>query len=190
MRRIGSSPTGWLTGTMTRHAWKLSAVWMVAFAAIHLYWGLGGSALLPVGKSVVDNATLLVIDLVAIPLCLAGAATAWLLRPGQRLGKLHSRRWLLLPATLGAAVMVSHALSGLVVLAAQGLSGFDAAGAEGRYVLLYEPFWLVGGVAMAWTVTAFRRTLRAQSLHRKSRAARTLPTAAQRPSTSQAPTRA
>ncbi len=175
---------------MTRYAWKLSAVWMVLFAGVHGYWGFGGTALLPAGQSVVDNPTLLAIDIVSIPLCVAGAVTAWMLRPGQRLAKLRSRRWLLVPATLGATVMVAHAVSGLALLAAQGISGSALAGDEVRYFLLYEPFWSVGGVTTALTVRGFRRALRAQSLQRKSRAARALPKAAQTTSTSHAPTRA
>lgn len=175
---------------MTRNVWRLSVGWMVLFAAVHVYWGFGGTGLLPAGLSVVDHPTLFVIDLVAIPLSLAGAVTAWLLRPGQRLEKLRARRWLLLPATLGAAVMVSHALSGLAIVTAQGISGAGAPASEVGYFLLYEPFWFFGGVAMALTVAAFRTALRSQSLQRKRREARALARQAQTTSTSQAPTRA
>src|SRR5690348_3911304 len=88
----------WLTGPMLRSAWRGSAGWMLLFAAVHTYWGFGGTALLPSGVSVLDSTALFVIDLLAIPLCLAGAVVSWLLRPDQRPTKLASRSWLLWPA--------------------------------------------------------------------------------------------
>src|SRR6478609_10520318 len=106
----------WLTGAMTRNAWRLSAAWMLLFAGIHTYWGLGGTALLPPGISVRQHPALLVIDLVAVPLCLAGAVTTWLLRPGQRHGKLRQRAWLLWPAQVGTAVMLGHVLSNVALV--------------------------------------------------------------------------
>src|SRR5690242_12552283 len=99
---------GWLTGRMLRNAWRGSAGWMLLFAGVHVYWGFGGTALLPAGVSVLDSTALFVIDLLAVPLCLAGAAVSWLLRPDQRPGKLASRSWLLWPATLASLVMLGH----------------------------------------------------------------------------------
>ena len=106
---------GWLTGPMLRNAWRVSVTWMVLFAAVHVYWGFGGTGLLPEGVSVLESSSLFVVDLIAIPLCLAGAATAWLLRPGQRHGKLASRAWLLWPATVATAVLLGHVASGLLL---------------------------------------------------------------------------
>jgi hypothetical protein len=180
----------WLDGGMTGNAWRQSTWWMALFAGVHVYWGLGGTALLPDGTSVVGNQTLLVIDLVAIPLCLAAAAISWLLRPGQRLSRLESRRWLLLPATLGAAVMVAHALSGLAMVTGRALWGAGVTWDEAAYLLAYEPYWLVGGLAMAATVSGFRGSLPAQSLQRKNRLASRVATAPQTTSTSHSPTRA
>ena len=76
----------------TSWAGYAACAWALAFAVVHLYWGLGGAAGLPPGRSVADNTALLVIDLVAIPLCLAAAALALaLVRPwGGRFP-----RWLL-----------------------------------------------------------------------------------------------
>lgn len=174
-------------GLMSRIAWKLTASWMVAFAALHVYWGMGGTLLLPAGTSVVDSSALFAIDLLAITVCFAGAAMAWTLRPGLRLAKLSSRRWVVLPATVGAAVMVSHALTGAAILAGRPLFGTGPSAEEVRYLMVYEPCWLIGGVLLALTVRGFGHGLRQrQSLHRKSLEARALATAAQTSSTSQA----
>src|SRR5204862_419242 len=82
--------------------WRVTVGWMLSFAVVHAYWCLGGGWLLPQGVSGPDSADLFVLTVLSIPLCLAGAAVGWLLRPNQRPGKLRSRAWLLWPATVGA----------------------------------------------------------------------------------------
>ncbi|MGA8980114.1 MAG: hypothetical protein WB473_13485, partial [Pedococcus sp.] len=99
---------------MTRNAWRMSTTWMLLLALAHTHWALGGTALLPPGAPRRIDVAVPVIDLIAIPLCLAGALTAWLLRPDQRIGKLRHRAWLSWPAQLGAAVMVGHVISNIV----------------------------------------------------------------------------
>ena len=58
-----------------------ACVWMILFAAFHAYWALGGTYGLPPGESLVDNKPLFIIDLIAIPMNLGGAALALALRP-------------------------------------------------------------------------------------------------------------
>jgi len=171
-------------------AWRLGVAWMLAFAAVHVYWGFGGTALLPEGVSVLDSLAMFVIDLVAIPLCLAGALLAWLLRPDQRRGRLVGRRWLTWPGTVGAAVMLVHGVSGLAFALLPWLGAGDVPAQE-RWSLLYEPWWLLGGLLMAATVRGYRVSVRrSQSLQRKRREASAVAAAAQTASTSHSPTRA
>jgi hypothetical protein len=54
-------------------------VWSLAFAAIHVAWALGSDVGLG-GRAV--TGLLLVIDVVAIPLCLLAAWVAWRLSDG------------------------------------------------------------------------------------------------------------
>src|SRR5690348_14091168 len=151
---------------MVDGAWRVAVGWLLMFTALHVYWGVGGTNLLP-GVSVLDSAALLVMDLVAIPVCLGGAVIAWLLRPGQRLGKLRARRWLLWPGTVACALMLGHALTGAIVAVASLPDGVSAARLWSLRV--YEPFWLVGGLALLGTVGAFERSVAGQSLQRKKR---------------------
>lgn len=68
-------------------AWAAYAAcaWALAFAVVHLYWALGGAVGLPPGMSVGMNRALFVIDIVAVPLCVAGALLALsLVRPWGR----------------------------------------------------------------------------------------------------------
>src|SRR2546422_785176 len=53
-----------------------AAAWGSFFSFVHLYWLLGGRLGLPAGLSLTDHAPLLVIDILAIPGCLAAAALA------------------------------------------------------------------------------------------------------------------
>ena len=63
----------------TRRRWPrwaeyAASAWALAFAAVHLYWALGGTVGLPKGMSVDMNPALFVIDVLAVPLCVVGAA--------------------------------------------------------------------------------------------------------------------
>jgi hypothetical protein len=171
-------------------AWRLSAGWMLGFAALHVYWGFGGTALLPAGVSVIDSRTLFAIDLLAVVLCLAAALLPWLLRPAQRATRLATRQWLLWPARVAAAVMVGHAVAAAAVASAHWAVGAPLTPDEQRYVLVYVVCWLAGGALMAATASSYRRALvRVQSLQRKSREARTEAATAQTSITSHSPTR-
>lgn len=135
-----------------------AAGWMIIFSLVHVYWALGGSAGLPSGMSIYDNIPLLVIDIVAIPLCLLGAALALaLVRPW---GRRYSRKFLLLAAWGAAAFMIVHALPAVidVLIIAFGSSTVDGLTELERFsIFLYEPFWLLGGVIWAFAAWAFQR---------------------------------
>lgn len=126
---------------------------MLVFAAVHLYWGLGGTAGLPPGLSLVDTTALFVIDLLAIPLNILGALLALaLVRPwGDRFP-----RWLLLGAAWGASgLFVLHALPAVIDAAGLvlGRRGTELTPMDRFSLFLYEPFWLLGGILIgvaAW----------------------------------------
>jgi hypothetical protein len=171
---------------MGSSGWRLSAVWMLAFAALHVYWGLGGTALLPDGVSVLDSLPLFVVALLAVPVSLAGAVLAWVLRPGQRRGRLLARRWLLWPGTVGSAVMLAHGLTGTALSVGPWVVSGELP-RQGAVALLYGPWWLLGGLLLASTVRSYRcAAQRAQSLQRKNREARAVAAAAHTRSTSHA----
>lgn len=135
-------------GRPSRTAWAAYAAcaWALVFAAVHLYWGLGGTAGLPPGLSLFDNTALFVIDLVAIPLCVIGAllALALVRTWGKRFP-----RWMLLSAAWGAsALFVAHAVPTVidVVVLALGQRTEELAPIERLSLFLYEPYWLLGGI--------------------------------------------
>lgn len=151
-----------LTAPPSKWTWPAFAActWAIAFAAVHLYWGLGGSAGLPPGRSVSDNAALFVINLVAIPLCLIGALLALaLLQPwGRRL----PRRWLLAAGWSTSALFIVHTLPAIAkgVLIVLGIHA-DALSAEERFSLfLYEPYWFAGGVLFGLAALNLQRGTR------------------------------
>ncbi|MFD8483396.1 DUF3995 domain-containing protein [Kitasatospora sp. NPDC059673] len=139
--------------SLRRAAAHAAALWSAVFALVHLYWLLGGRASLPDGLSVLDNTPLLVIDILAIPLCAVAAALALaLVRPWG--GRLPARR--LLWAARGTAVL-------LIVHAAPSVPDWLALAAGHRSVaeldamarfatVLYEPFFLAGGVLFGCAV--------------------------------------
>ncbi len=134
-----------------------ACTWAGAFAAVHLYWGLGGSSGLPPGRSVSDNTALFVINLVAIPLCLIGALLALaLVQPwGRRL----PRRWLLVASWSTCALFIVHSLPAIAQGALLVLGPHDdALSAEERFSLfLYEPYWFAGGVLFGLAALNFQR---------------------------------
>ncbi|MFE9635258.1 DUF3995 domain-containing protein [Streptomyces sp. NPDC006463] len=137
-----------------------ACVWMVVFAAFHAYWALGGTFGLPPGESLVDNTPLFIIDLIAIPMNLGGAALALALV--QRWG-LFFPRWLVLCGAWGCALlMVFHALPAMVDLAVYlaGRRGTPLEGMDRFSVLLYEPYWMLGGLLFTVMALAFQRRTR------------------------------
>ncbi|MBA2530173.1 MAG: DUF3995 domain-containing protein [Euzebyales bacterium] len=130
---------------------------MVLFAAVHAYWALGGTAGLPAGLSLAGNTTLFVIDVVAIPLCLAGAWLALALaRPwGRRL----PRRVVLAAAWAVSALLVVHAVPAVVdgILLVTGLRSAELSTSERFSLFLYEPYWLFGGILFGLATWSFQR---------------------------------
>ena len=132
-----------------------AAAWMAFFGLVHVYWALGGTAALPAGFSVQDDARFLAVTLVAIPLCGIGAALALALArpPGRR------RRPLLALAWATTALLVVHALPAMVVLAglALGIVDGELTERDRLSLFLYEPYWLLGGVLFGLATAAAQR---------------------------------
>jgi hypothetical protein len=137
---------------------------MAFFGLVHVYWALGGTAALPAGFSVRDDLRLLVVDLVAVPLCGIGAVLAVALgrvpriaggagprpprSPGPTLARPVRRRALLALGWATTALLVVHALPATVVLAglALGLIDGELTERDRLSLFVYEPYWLLGGV--------------------------------------------
>lgn len=123
-----------------------ACAWALLFAGIHVYWLAGGTAGLPGGRSIHGNTPLLVIDVIAIPLCLAAAGLALAL---TRTWSPRYRRILLWLAAATSALLVVHAVPVVpdwIMLAAghASVAGLDP---MVRFsTLLYEPFFLAGGL--------------------------------------------
>ncbi|MCX2729091.1 DUF3995 domain-containing protein [Saccharopolyspora sp. NFXS83] len=129
-----------------------AAAWSVVFGLVHVYWLAGGGVGLPPGTSLASNLPLLIIDVVAIPLCALAALVALApIRPwGSRVP-----RWLLHAAVWGvAALLVVHALPSVVdwLLLASGRLAVADLDPMARFVtLLYEPVFLTGGLLFGLT---------------------------------------
>jgi len=126
---------------------------MLVFAAVHLYWAFGGGGLLPAGFSVPDNAALFVIDVLAVPLCLGGAAVAFALTFPHRIRV--PRRVLLGLGWVISALALAHSLPTMVSHVGRLLGVVDSPGSayERFSAYLYEPWWFLGGVlfgALVW----------------------------------------
>ncbi len=122
--------------------------WSLAFAAIHVAWALGSTAGLD-GRRV--TGLLLVIDVVAIPLCLLAAWTAWRLRDPHHVSQ-------------AAPIVLRMAAAAALVLGLRGLGTVQAliAPPADATVLtrLVDPYFLLGGVLfglLAWRATTGRR---------------------------------
>ncbi len=130
--------------------------WGVMFAAAHLYWLLGGTLGLPPGLSLFAKKPLLVIDIIAVPLCLIATLLALaLVRPwGQRF----PRRLLLVTAWGGAALFVFHAVPAIPDWVILALGRHAALTPMDRFDLfLYEPWFLVGGILFGMAAWCFQR---------------------------------
>ncbi|MFD1147730.1 DUF3995 domain-containing protein [Saccharothrix hoggarensis] len=137
-----------------------TAVWAFAFAVLHVYWAFGGGFGLPEGFSVPDHTLLLIIDIVAVPLCVAGGVLGLaLIRPwGLRL-----RRWMRLAAAWGmCALCLVHSVPTVVqaaVVLARGEQ--DTLSTPEKFSLFgYEPYWFVGGVLVGLAALVHQRNTR------------------------------
>ncbi|MEU8923177.1 DUF3995 domain-containing protein [Kitasatospora sp. NPDC048545] len=142
--------TGW--NRVAARAGYVAAGWAVAFALVHVYWLADGRLGLPEGRSVWSNTPLLVIDVIAIPLCAVAAAVA--LAPVRRWGG-RVPAGLLTAALWGTtALLVLHAAPSVPDWFALALGSRSPAelDAMARFATFgYEPFFLVGGVLFALT---------------------------------------
>lgn len=131
-----------------------ACAWSLAFAAVHLYWALDGSALLPPGMSVGMNPALFVIDVIAVPLCILGALLALsFVRPW---GRALPRRLLLVCGWGACALLIIHSAPTLLEggLMAVGLRDGVLTRLDRWSLFVYEPWFFVGGAlygAAAWS---------------------------------------
>jgi len=134
--------------------------WGVIFASVHLYWLLGGTVGLPTGLSLHSNTPLLVIDIIAIPLCITAAVLALaLVRPW---GLRFPRRLLLTAAWGAAALFVVHAAPTIPdwVALALGLRTAALTPMDRFSIFLYEPWFLVGGILFGVAAWCYQRRSR------------------------------
>lgn len=132
-----------------RAAWMeyAACAWALLFAAMHIYWALGGTAGLPSGKMVPEaGGALLAIDVAAIPLCIvAGLIALALVQPWGRI----IPRWMMLAAAWAAGV--AFALRAVVGLLQDGLA--VTSGIPLDPMDPYDLWFLLGGilfVVIAW----------------------------------------
>jgi hypothetical protein len=137
--------------------------WALLFAAIHAYWALGGSLGLVPGLSMARGSVLFVIDLVAIPLCIGGAAFALTLVLSW--GRSFPRRVLLIVAWCGCAFLVVHAAPTLLQggLIGAGVLKNTLSPLERWDLMVYEPFWLLGGILFGIAAWFYQRESREQA---------------------------
>jgi hypothetical protein len=126
----------------------LAEIWAALFCAAHLYWAAGGSGGLPADART-SNASLAV-DLIAIPLCLAGILVA------QGLGNARYRATPFVLGSAAAAMMLWNTALNYLFLAVRQLTGQPITAHDRFYALLYEPFWLIGGVLWLLAVMRYR----------------------------------
>lgn len=137
--------------------------WMILFGAVHVYWLAGGTGGLPSGRRVTDSVGLLVADIIAIPLCIVGAALALALARPERTRP--TGRTLQRLAWGTAALAVAHAAPAMVswVLRPLGFKTGELSADDRFSLFLYEPFWLLGGIVFALAAWEHRRALRRNS---------------------------
>jgi hypothetical protein len=138
----------------------VACAWMTVFAGFHAYWALGGTLGLPPGQSLVDNTPLFIIDLIAIPMNLVGAVGALALV--QNWGLAFPRWFVLTGAWASAVLMVGHAAPAMVdlVIYLAGQRNEPLIGNERFSVLLYEPYWMLGGILFTFLARGFQRRTR------------------------------
>lgn len=135
----------------------VAALWSVAFGIVHGYWAAGGRWALPDELDIRDNLALLVIDLVAVPLC---AVAAWLaLALGGIVRPWPSRRHVVWAGAGTAGLLVVHAAPAIVewFRLATGLRAGDVGEREWFSLAVYEPWFLTGGILFALVTWRARR---------------------------------
>lgn len=148
-----------------------ACAWALVFAAINAYWGLGGTVGLgTLGPAIAELArdpwfVALGVWGVGVLKVLAGLLALALVRPwGRRL----PRRLLLVAAwglgagmsLYGGALLVQHGLMLAGVIRIPAGLGWTA---TVWHIVLWDPWWLLGGVAFAVAARRFRRASRGPS---------------------------
>lgn len=146
----------------SRHWARGAAAWAALFAALHLYWGLGGSVGLAesAGEELARQRPgwFVVFGLYGVAVLLIGASgLALLLGRGPRSGRW---RWLL--PLLGAgvtAVLVLRAVAvPLLIVSDAGYGGGAITSAQRTWALsVWNPWFLVGGALFGFAALAARR---------------------------------
>lgn len=157
-------------GPQTPKSWLMRAsayaacAWGLVFAAAHLYWLLGGTLGIPLGLALFANKPLLVIDIIAIPLCIIAALLALALV--QSWGRRFPWQWLLTAAWAACALFVVHAAPQIPdwVILALGRRTTALTPADRFDLFLYEPWFLVGGILFGVAAWRFQRWSRDQRL--------------------------
>lgn len=129
-----------------------AAAWSAAFGLVHAYWLAGGGVGLPPGTSLASNLPLLIIDVVAIPLCALAMLVA--LAPVRPWGSRVPSRLLHVAVWGIAALLLVHALPSVVdwLLLASGRLAVADLDPMARFVtFLYEPVFLTGGLLFGLT---------------------------------------
>jgi len=130
---------------------------MAVFGLVHLHWALGGGLLLPDGLRVPDHTALFVVDVIAIPMCAAGAALAasFVTAVGQRI----PRRWRLVAGWGTAALSLVHSTPAIVVVLGRAVGiAHDRWSTETTLsYLVYEPYWFLGGLLFLAATEGYRR---------------------------------
>lgn len=143
--------------TIALSAHKTALAWSMIFAGVHLYWAAGGTTGLPSGIRMRDYPALLAVDLAAIPLCLTAACLVW---PAARLPAFaRAPKLRRVAIALVALLCLAHALPPLLTatIRAWTIGGLPPMSEREAYgVFLYEPYWLIGGVAFG---AAFAREI-------------------------------
>ena len=162
-RRASAAPPEHAPRTGTPWFAYATAAWAFAFALVHVYWAFGGGIGLPEGFSVPDNTALLIIDIIAVPLCVGGGLLGLaLIRPW---GARFPRRLLLVSAWGMAALCLVHSVPTVIsagVVVANGT--VDTLSLPERFSYFgYEPYWFLGGVVSALAAFVFQRATRERS---------------------------
>lgn len=140
----------------TRLRWlaTLGCGWMIVFAGVHVYWAFGGTFAMPAGFEISENTALLVIDIVAVPLCLAGAGLALLLV--HPMGRRRRRTVTTLTALVGV-VAIAHAAGTIIADIGMFIGVVDVPTTEAERIsaFVFEPWWLLGGILFVLAARTF-----------------------------------
>ncbi len=146
----------------------LAAGWSVTFTGLHIYWGLDGSVGLAesAGTALTEQrpGCFVVLGLQGIALALATTAVPGLFLTRRPLPGGWDRLLPLLGAGVGAVLVFRAVGVHLVLLSDAGYGGEAVAHAQRFWTLvLWNPWFLIGGLAFALAAVAARRDGRPRS---------------------------